>query len=325
MNIAITGASGHLGVEIARQLEKRGDNLKLLIHNNSKPLEGLKATFIRGSVLERHAIEELLEDCEVVIHCAAVISLQGDPNGLVYKTNVEGTRLVLETALRYGIKRCIHISSIHAYHPEPLDKVLDESRELVHDDAFAYDRSKRDSQILALSYLEKGLEVIVINPTSLIGPPDYAPSLQGKAFIDIYKGNVPVVFRGGFDFVDVRDVVTAIIQSVDKGKPGECYLMSGKYITMKDMIELVNQATKKNRKAIMLPFGVAYALLPFITLFSKFTGKEPLFTKQSLHYLRNGNRFICSDKAKRDLAFSPRDLQETVNDMMHWFKQNGYI
>ncbi len=325
MNIAITGASGHLGAQLARQLDKRGDNLKLLVHHDTKPIEEIKATFIYGSILDQNAIEKLMENCEVVIHCAAVISLLGDPNGLVYKTNVEGTRLVLETALRYGIKRFIHISSIHAYQAEPLDMVLDETRDLINDFAFAYDRSKKDSQLLALSYVDKGLEVIVINPTSLIGPPDHKPSLQGKAFIDIYKGKVPAIFRGGFDFVDVRDVASAIIQSVDKGKPGQCYLMAGKYITMKEMIELVNRATQKNRNALVLPFAIAYALIPFVLLFSWITGKEPLFTRQSLHYLRNGNRCICSDKAKRELGFSPRDLQETVNDTMHWFKQNGYI
>ncbi|MCX7743868.1 MAG: NAD-dependent epimerase/dehydratase family protein [Flavobacteriales bacterium] len=325
MKIAITGASGHLGSEIARQLERRGDTLKLLIHKDTRALEGIQATFIQGSMMDYPVLEKLLEDCDAVIHCAAIISLNGDPDGKVHQTNVEGTKRLLDTALKCGVKRFIHLSSIHAFHPEPLHEVLDETRELAHDNAFSYDRSKRDSQLLALSYVNKGLDVVVINPTSLIGPPDHKPSLQGQAFIDIYQGRVPAIFRGGFDFVDNRDVATAIIQSLEKGRTGECYLMSGEYITMLDMIRMVNLATGKKRKAIILPFWVAYALLPFVQLFSLITGKEPLFTKESLHILRHGNTKISSEKAKRELGFSPRPLQETVNDTMQWFKQNGYI
>lgn len=325
MNIAITGAAGHLGAELARQLEKRGDTLKLLVHKDIQALEGIQATLIQGSMMDQTVIEKLLEGCDAVIHCAAIISLNGDSEGKVYHTNVEGTRLILDTALKCGIKRFIHISSIHAFHPEPLHVTLDETRELASDNAFTYDRSKRDSQLLALSYKEKGLEVIVINPTSLIGPPDYKPSLQGKALIDIYKGKVPVVFRGGFDFVDNRDVASAIIQSLEKGRSGECYLMAGEYITMLDMIRMVNVATGKKRKAMIIPFWIAYAILPFVILVSLVTGKDPLFTNETLHILRHGNTRISSDKARRKLGFSPRPLQQTISDTMHWFKQNGYI
>lgn len=325
MKIAITGASGHLGSEITRQLEKRGETLKLLIHKDKRALEGIQATYVQGSLMEPEVIEKLVDGCDAVIHCAAVISLHGDPDGKVYQTNVEGTRLILDTAVKCGVKRFIHISSIHAFHPEPLDEVLDETRELAHEDAFAYDRSKRDSQQLALSYVSKGLEVVVINPTSLIGPPDHKPSLQGQAFIDIYKGRVPAIFQGGFDFADNRDVASAIIQALDKGRAGECYLMSGKYITMREMIHMVNTATGKKRKAIMLPFWVAYAILPFVKLVAFVTGKDPLFSYETLHILRHGNTKISSEKAKRELEYSPRSLQQTVNDTMQWFKQNGYI
>jgi dihydroflavonol-4-reductase len=325
MNIAITGASGHLGAEIAKQLEKRGDHLKLLVHKDIRALEGIKATLMQGSILDQTVIEKLLDGCDAVIHCAAIISLNGDSDGRVHQTNVEGTRLLLDNALKCGVKRFIHISSIHAFHPEPLHETLDETRELARNNAFAYDRSKRDSQLLALSYKEKGLDVIVINPTSLIGPPDHKPSLQGKAFIDIYKGKVPAVFRGGFDFVDNRDVAAAIIHSLEKGRSGECYLMAGEYITMLDMIRMVNVATGKKRKAIIIPFWIAYAILPFVKLFSLITGKDSLFTHESLHILRNGNTKISSEKARKELGFSPRPIQQTINDTMHWFKQNGYI
>jgi dihydroflavonol-4-reductase len=325
MKIAVSGAGGHLGSEIVRQLVKRGMTVHALIFHDDRALKHIPCKIFKGSLLNQNSLNEWMNECDVIIHAAAVISVDRDPTGNVHATNVEGTRNLMEAALKNNIKRVIHISSIHVFEQEPLDRLINEESPLVDDKAIAYDQSKRDSQLLVLSYISKGIEVVVMNPTSLIGPPDHKPSLQGDAFIRIYKGGVPAVFNGGFDFVDNRDVAKAIIQSITSGKSGECYLLSGEWISMMDMIRMVNIATGKKRKAIVLPFWIGYALVPLMRLIGWIQGKPPLFTGESLGILKHGNKNISSEKAKRELQFSPRPLQETINDNMSWFDKNGYL
>lgn len=325
LKIALTGGSGHLGSEIVRQLLQRGHTVKALIHHDRKALDGLDIELVKGSLQDIESLKELVKGCDILIHSAALISISGAQGGAVNKTNVEGVKHLYDAATAEGIKKIIHISSIHAFQQTPTLEMLNEESPWVDDSAFAYDVSKRRGQELALSYIDKGMEVVVLNPTSIIGPPDHKPSLQGKAIIDIYKGKVPAVFDGGFDFVDNRDVATAVINAINKGRSGENYLLAGKWISMYDMIRLVNLATGKHRKAVRLPFWFGFAIEPFFRFWGWITRTEPLFTKESLEILRIGNRNISSEKAKRELNFNPRPLEEAFSDSFSWFKTNGYL
>lgn len=325
MKVAITGGSGHLGSEIIKQLIEKGYPTRALVYHDKRALEGLNVELVKGDLQDKDSLKTLLNGCDVLIHSAAMISINGPKGGAVNNTNVEGTRNLYDTALEVGVKRVIHISSIHAFRQTPTHEVLDETRDTVGDSAFAYDVSKRKGQELAFSYIDKGMEVIVLNPTSIIGPPDYKPSPQGKAILLIHRGGVPAIFNGGFDFVDSRDIATAIINAIDKGRSGEQYLLSGEWISMADMVHFVNKASGKKRKVITLPFWVAFAIEPFVRLFSCITKTEPLFTRESLEILKIGNRKICSEKAKRELDFNTRPIEQSFIDSFSWFKSNNYL
>ena len=326
MKLALTGAAGHLGAAILQELNKKNIPVKVLIRDNdTRACTDLCVEIIKGDMLQSEVLNKLMQDCDTVIHCAALISVNGDPKGLVHKTNVEGTQLVIDNALQAGIKRFIHISSIHAYQQQPSLKILDEQREPVNEKGFAYDRSKQAGKQIALAANNLGMEVIVIHPTSIIGPHDFKPSLMGNVLIDMYKGRLPFIFNGGFDFCDCRDVANAIVNATTMGKPGEAYLLGGKWYSLKQLAQFLSTASSKKINPVALSLSTAKLGLPVVKLIAAIKKKEPLYTVEALDALFTGNQLISSEKARAGLNYTTRPLEETVYDTFHWFKNNGYL
>ena len=325
MKVALTGAAGHLGAALLQELTYRNIPVKALIRgDNTISCKDLPVEIIKGDMLQPEALQRLMQDCDVVIHCAALISVNGDPKGLVHKTNVEGTKLVVDIALQSGIKRFIQISSIHAFKQQPSLEVLDEQREHVNQKAFAYDRSKLAGQKIALAANSK-MEVLVMHPTSIIGPNDFKPSLMGQVIIDMYKGRLPFIFNGGFDFCDCRDVAHAIVNATTMGQPGQAYLLGGKWHSIKQLAQFLSAASSKQINPFALPHTAARLGLPVVKLLGAIQKKEPLYTIEALEALFTGNRFISSEKAKTALGYTIRPLEETIQDTFHWFTNNGYL
>jgi dihydroflavonol-4-reductase len=326
MKVALTGAAGHLGAAVLQELSGRNIPVKALIRDiDTRACTDLPVEIIKGDMLHTGVLSNLMQDCDTVIHSAALISVNGDPKGLVHKTNVAGTQLAIDTALQAGIKRFIHISSIHAYRQKPSLEILDEQREPVTENAFAYDRSKQAGKEIALAANNRGMEVIVIHPTSIIGPYDFKPSLMGKVLIDLYKGKLPFIFNGGFDFCDCRDVANAIVNAASMGKPGEAYLLAGKWHSLKELAQCLSAAALKKINPVALSSTTAKFGLPFVKLLAGIQKKEPLYTVEALDALFTGNRLISSEKARAALGYTTRSFQETVYDTFLWFKNNGYL
>lgn len=325
MKVALTGAAGHLGAALLQELCSRKIPVKALIRSaDTRSCAGLPVEVIKGDMMDAAVLQKLMQDCDVVIHCAALISVNGDPKGLVHKTNVEGTQLVVNKALEFGIKRFIHISSIHAFKQQPSMEMLDEQREPVDEKAFAYDRSKLAGQKIALAANNK-MEVLVIHPTSIIGPYDFKPSLMGQVIIDMYKGRLPFIFNSGFDFCDSRDVAHAIVNATRMGEAGQNYLLSGKWHSLKQLAQFLSAASSKKINPVALPLTLGRLGLPVVKLIGVIQKKDPLYTIEALEALFTGNRFISSKKAKAALGYTIRPFQETILDTFHWFKNNGYL
>lgn len=325
MKITITGATGHLGSAVLPELFRRNHVVKALVREKHYSFEGMPVEMIHGDLLHTGTLHALMKDCDALIHCAAVISIHGDPLGMVHQTNVEGTRLAMETAKECGIKRVVHISSIHAFNQRPSDMELDEQREKVTEKAFAYDRSKKAGQEIALAMNQHGMEVLVVNPTSIVGPYDHKPSKMGKVIIDLYKGRLPFVFDGGFDFCDCRDVANAIVNALTMGRPGESYLLAGKWHSFKQLVQLVSKASLKKIKAVSLPPLIGKIGLPVINAMAWVGKTEPLYTREALEAICAGNRKISSAKAMQELNYSIRPFEETIADTFKWFQQKGYL
>ncbi|MGB4846227.1 MAG: NAD-dependent epimerase/dehydratase family protein [Ferruginibacter sp.] len=326
MKVAITGAAGHLGAALLQEFCKRNLSVRALFRDaDVRSSKDLPVEIIYGDMLEPGVLKSFFQNCDTVIHCAAVISVNGDPTGIVHQTNVEGTQIAIDAALVNGIKRFIHISSIHAFQQQPTFEVLNEQRTHVTGKAFAYDRSKLAGQQVALAANGPDMEVIVIHPTSIIGPYDFKPSLMGQVIIDLYKGKLPFLFNGGFDFCDCRDVANAIANTTTTGRPGEAYLLGGKWYNLKQLAVFLSAASSKKIKPIALSQLAARAGIPVVKLIAAIKRKEPLYTIEAVEALFEGNRFINSSKAITELNYTIRPFEETIHDTFHWFKNKGYL
>lgn len=323
MKVAITGGNGHIGNAIIEELLTRGYQIKALAHRKSDYLKQLPIEIIHGSVLDKTALKSLIHDCDYLIHCAAIISISGDPDGKLKQINVEGLKNLLDVASEFSLKRIIHVSSVHAYQQIPVDEVLNEQREFVGNNAYAYDKSKRDGQQLCKAYCAKGLPIIVVNPTAVFGPPNYALCKQNNAFIAMSKGKIPFVFKGGYNWVDVRDVAFSICNALTQGQIGESYILGGKYYTLKELSKVVAKVSKRKLPCIELPIGLVKFFLPLVSGYYKLAKQDPSLTRESLEILKFGNKQVSSDKANKHLGHTPRHIEATMIDLFTWHKKRS--
>ena len=325
MIIAVTGANGHVGVNLCKALSELGHEVRAFTHTHGEALKKINVRIFKGDLLDKNTIEPFVLGAEVVFHLAARISILGDPDGQVTRMNIEGTRNMLEMSRKAGVRRFIHFSSIHAFNQLPHNEVLDELRPLVGDKAFAYDKSKAEGERMVMKAASEGFDAFVISPTAIIGPMDPEPGLLGQAFLQIYHHKIPALVPGGYDMVDVRDIVAGAISSIEIGKKGEKYLFSGKWHSIREIAVIIEQFTGKKTIKTEMPFWVARIGLPFILLFSRLTGRVPLYTSESLTIIISASRNISNAKARRELGFNPRPVKETVEDLFKWFGENGYL
>lgn len=326
MNIAVTGATGQIGVTLCRELLRAGHSLNVLYHNSKLGLEDLPISWYKGDVTDLESLRKCFAGCDYVFHLAAIVSLQGDPDGRVFRTNVEGTRNIAEICMELHVKRLIHFSSVHAYKAFPHDKEMTENNAFADHLNFVYERTKSTAQQYLMNLArENKLNVIILNPTAVIGPQDYLPSIKGKMLIDLYNRKIPAILPGGFDWVDTRDVVNAALNAMEMGRSGESYLLSGQYYSVADFVIEAEKVTGKKAPRLILPIGLIRALIPLLGIWAKLSKTEPLFTEESITTLVEGNPKVSHKKAEAELGYTSRPLQITLRDSYDWFCQNGYI
>jgi dihydroflavonol-4-reductase len=323
MKIALTGASGHIGANLCRRLLDEKHDLRVLTNQFTKSLEGLDLDFVKGSLLNMTSLRELADGADVLIHLAASISINGDQD--VLDTNVVGTKNVIDAVKSCKVKRLLHFSSIHALVHQPLDQTLDEERPLAVSDHIIYNQSKALAEELVLFHAESGFDAVILNPTSVMGPNDFKPSLIGQAIIQLYKGKIPALIPGGYDWVDVRDVVEGTIRAMEDGRRGQSYLLSGHFKTLSEMHEQISKIHGKNRHLPVIPFWLAEVGVPFLGLWSRISGNKPLYTRESVEILKMAHTKISSKKARNELDYEPRPFNDTLRDTIDWFKENNYL
>jgi dihydroflavonol-4-reductase len=320
MKIAITGASGHLGSVLCRELLNQGHDIVALVFKDISAIEGLPITMVKGDILDKDSLTKLMNGCDALIHSAGLIKLSYKFDKQVYDVNVIGTKNILEIAKNQNISKIIYVSSIHVFSHKPSNEILNETRNIVSDNSIFYDQTKRDAQNLALEASKNGQNIVIVCPTSIVGPYDYKPSKLGKAILDICKGKIPAVVKGGFDFVDVRDLAKGIISALINGKNGENYILGGNYHTIKEFSNMVLKIFGSKKRLIEFPIIAAYVGIPFVKLYSLITKKAPLYDKIYIDILQDGNKYTSSLKAQKELNYKVRPLEETLTETIQWFK-----
>lgn len=321
----VTGASGFLGNNIIRMLE-HDDNAEVrafvLNGESISSLNNLKCSIYYGDVTKADTLNSIFDgsgDAEIfVIHCAAVVYIKSKYNSRVYDVNVNGTKNIVDKVLEYNAK-LIYVSSVHAI-PEKSDgNLISEVSIFNPDDVVGlYAKTKAEAARYVMdSVKDKGLNACIVHPSGILGPYDFSNSHLTALVREIVRGKLPMCVKGGYDFVDVRDVAKGIIMACDKGKKGECYIMSGEFVSIKKLADLVCDVVGKKRIKVVLPIMIAKIVAPFYEMYYNVKGKTPLFTKYSLYTLSSNSNF-SNEKAKRELGFVTRDITDTVRDMVMW-------
>jgi dihydroflavonol-4-reductase len=242
---------------------------------------------------------------------------------MMYIINVEGTRNVVDACLSSGL-RLVHTSSHHALEREPLDQPLTEDKPLALNEKCEYHRSKAIGETIVLDACGRGLDAVIVNPGSMIGPHDYEPSMIGAVLIDLYFGRVPVLLEMLSDYVDVRDVADGMIAAAEKGRTGERYLLTGEVIPVMEMVSLYGELTGVKVPTRALPLWVGWVLLPFALAGSAVTKKEPFITADMLR-ASVSNDVVSHDKAHRELGYTVRPLRESLTDAVAWYRERGWL
>jgi dihydroflavonol-4-reductase len=320
----VTGGGGRLGNVLVRRLLDDGQQVRVLEPGAlPESLAGLDIEFMSGSVLDAEDVSRAVEGVDVVYHLAAKIDLSPKKDPMMYPINVEGTRKVVDACLSRGL-RLVHTSSHHALVREPLDQPLTEDKPLALNEKCEYHRSKAIGETIVLDACERGLDAVIVNPGSMIGPHDYEPSIIGAVLIDMYFGRIPVLLEMLSDYVDVRDVADGMIAATDKGRCGERYLLTGDVIPTMEMVSLFGDLTGAKVPTRALPLWVGWVLLPFALAGSVVTKKEPFITADMLR-ASVSNAVVSHDKAHRELGYSIRPLRESLTDALAWYRERGWL
>lgn len=320
----VTGGGGRLGNVLVRRLVEMGQRVRVLEPGGlPESLAGLDIEFQSGSVLDSGDVARATDGVDVVFHLAAKIDLSPRKDPMMYRINVDGTRKVVDACLSRGL-RLVHTSSHHAVVREPLDQPLTEDKPLALDEKCQYHRSKAIGETIVLDACERGLDAVIVNPGSMIGPHDYEPSMIGAALIDMYFGRVPVLLELLSDYVDVRDVADGMIAAAERGRRGERYFLTGDVIPIMEMVSLYGELTGAKVPTRALPLWVGWALLPFALAGSAVT-KKPAFITADMLRASVSNEVVSHEKARRELGYTIRSLRESLGDAVGWYRERGWL
>jgi dihydroflavonol-4-reductase len=305
---------------VTRDLIHRGHDVRAIDLHLSETLNGLDVEFVEADVLDERGIEAALEGIDAVCHLAAIISVSGDPTGIVTDVNSQGPAVVADAALATGVSRMVHCSSVHAFDlTRATDPLTEASERSVDPSLPAYDRSKWKGEQAVQDRIGHGLDAVIVNPTGIIGPYDFGPSRMGQVLLAIRDGRLPATIDGGFDWVDVRDVSAGIISAITDGVTGENYLLSGQRWSIPDLALIAAGISGAEPPRFVLPPWAARAWGPVGTALAQRSDSALSMTSESIHALLNSPE-VSSEKAETVLGYTARPIEQSIADTYVWFE-----
>lgn len=324
----ITGANGFLGNNIIRILEKDADNeirAFVLKDDSINSLENLNCKIYYGDVTNKESLSSIFENTNgkevFVIHCAAIVYIKSKYNPLIYNVNVNGTKNIVDKVLELNAK-LVYVSSVHAIPEKPNNDLITEVTNFNPDDVYGlYAKTKAEAAKYVMDAIKnKNLNACIIHPSGIIGPNDFGNSHLTQLIKVVSNGKLFACVKGGYDFVDVRDVAKGVTNACKNGIKGECYILSNRYITIKELCDLICDLQKRKRIKIILPISIAKLIAPLFELYYNLKKETPLFTKYSLYTLSSNANF-SNKKAKQYLDFKNRSIEDTIKDTIEWINK----
>jgi dihydroflavonol-4-reductase len=333
MKCFVTGASGFIGANLVHELIARGHEAKVLLRPGAdeRGLAGADFERVTGDLLDRNALERGMENCDWCFHVAASYQLWMRDYTPMYAANVEGTRNMLEAAGKAGCARIVYTSTVGCI---GLPKMVDGKFAPTDESSLAteaqmtnhYKRSKWQAEQVALELAQKGLPIVIVNPSAPVGPRDVKPTPTGQVILDFLNRQLPGYIETGLNWVHVRDVAIGHILAAEKGRIGERYILgsSDGNWTMQEMLKILEEITGLPAPKMKVPFWVALAAAHVDETISSFTGKAP---KAPLAGVRMAKYKMWFNPAKaiRELGLPQTPPKQALADAIEWFRANGYV
>jgi dihydroflavonol-4-reductase len=320
--VFVTGASGFLGWHVARLLTERGHSVRALCRATSQIRE-LTVERVTGDLRDRGSLDRAIAGCGLVFHVAADYRLWSKHPEDLYRSNVDGTRNLLEAAEQSGVERVVYTSTVGCI-GMPRDRPGDEDTPVTISDMTGhYKRSKWLAEQVALEKAHAGMPIVIVNPTAPVGDHDWKPTPTGKIILDFLRDRLPAYVDTGLNVVGVRDVADGHLLAADRGRPGERYILGAENLTLAQILGRLAAITGKKAPAMQIPYAVAYAAGVITTAWANLTGREPIVPLEGVKMARK-KMFVSPAKAQRELQFTPRSVDQALESAVHWFRQNGY-
>ncbi|HBP19490.1 MAG TPA: NAD-dependent dehydratase [Planctomycetes bacterium] len=329
MEALVTGATGFIGSWIARTLVEEGWTVRCLVRESSprEQLEGCAVTFVEGDLRDEASLREAVQGCDAVFHAAAYYALwSSDPSAFV-EINVEGTRRVLAAAKEAGVGRVVYTSSVACIGQAPPEGLANEDTVANEDDLCGdYKVTKFQAEQLALEAAAAGQDVVIVNPSSTIGPGDVKPTPTGKILVDFLSGKMPAYLDTGLNFVDVRDVARGHLLAFQKGQRGRRYILGNREgnKSLHEFLVAVGEVTGKRPPRFKIPYGVAYMAGAASTFWAGLTKQTPGVPLNGVKMAKH-RMFFDPSRAIEELGLPQTPLATTLADAVAWFRERGMV
>lgn len=327
MTVLITGGNGYLGSAVVQALMQGGEPVRCLIREKSSlnNLEGLDVEWVYGDICDSRSVDKALQGCDRVYHLAALYANWLRRPGRMYQVNEQGTRNVLSACGRSAVKKVVYCSSVAALGAHGRTPTDENARFNLAATRDHYYISKFRAEQVVLQFVREGLPVVVVNPSNPIGSGDFGPTPTGALIINIIKGKLPAYVDGGINLIDRQDCARAIVAAMDKGVPGQKYILGNRNISVKDYFDLIVAATGRGKSPfIKIPAWLAVWSGYGYQSLSWLTGRPPI---TSASWVRIGSHYSWWDstKARRELDLEQTPLETSIRQAVDWFDRNGYL
>ncbi|MGD0963500.1 MAG: hopanoid-associated sugar epimerase [Candidatus Acidiferrales bacterium] len=330
MTTLVTGATGFVGSHVARQLVGAGHAVRVLFRPGSslQALADVSAERVEGDLRDRSSLDRAMKGVQQVFHVAADYRLWSKNPSEMYESNVEGTRRLLEVAARQGVERIVYTSTVATIavpdHANPKALPNEETHATLGQMIGHYKRSKFLAELEATKAAAAGLPVVIVNPTTPVGPGDWKPTPTGRIIVDFLNGKMPAYVDTGLNVVDVEDVAAGHLLAAERGRIGERYILGGRNMTLKQILDALSVITGRPAPRVRLPHAVALAAGYADQWFSRLVGREPQIPVEGVKMSRH-RMFVASDKAQKELGYRSGPVEVALERAVRWYETCGYI
>jgi dihydroflavonol-4-reductase len=325
MRVFLTGATGFIGSHVARALVARGDTLSCLCRRTSRraDLEDLPIDWILGDLTDRDSLRRAMTGAQEVYHCAADYRLYARDPREIYHNNVDGTRNVLELAAELAVNRIVYTSSVGTLALDGHKPANENARGQLEHMVGDYKRSKFLAEREVETWIERGLPVVVVSPSTPIGEGDAKPTPTGKLVVDFLNDRLPAYVDTGLNLVDVRDVALGHLLAAERGRPGENYILGAVNLTLRQVLELLSRLTGKRPPRLKLPHWIPLAVAHVEEPLARLMGRDPRVPLAGVR-MSKSVMFFDASKAVEELGFPQSPIEPALERAVSWFIEHDY-